>query len=78
MHYACSCFRACNKPAFRKIIEVLLFYRDLPSDILHHVVLGWYKKAVEELKNQILTNEDMDHICAIIDKLEWKVCVLAA
>ena len=68
-------FKNLHKTCFRKIIEVLLFRRDLPSDILHHVVLGWYKKAVEELKNNILTNEDMDHICAIIDQLESMVCV---
>jgi hypothetical protein len=52
---------------------MFLFFRDMPSDILHHVVLGWYKKAVEELKNNILSKEELDHICAIIDQLEWKV-----
>ena len=46
--------------------------QDLPSDILHHFTLGWGKKSLIYLKNEILSNESLEHLCQIFDQISWK------
>ena len=47
--------------------------RDLPADILHHLTLGWAKKAVEALKDDILSAAGLNEVCAIFDGcVIWK------
>ena len=48
--------------------------RDLPLDVLHHLTLGWIKKALERLKEDFLSAADLAQVCAILDKcVVWKV-----
>jgi hypothetical protein len=46
--------------------------QDLPSDILHHFTLGWEKKALINLKNDLFGEESLDKICQVIDQIVWK------
>ena len=45
--------------------------RDLPTDILHHLLLGWEKKAFDKLKNDHLSERGVSKFCAIIDNHVW-------
>ena len=48
--------------------------RDLPLDVLHHLTLGWIKKALERLKEDFFSAADLAQVCAILDKcVVWKV-----
>ena len=48
--------------------------RDLPSDVLHHFLLGWMKKTLILLKSDILTKQSVDEVCAMLDQVVlWKV-----
>ena len=50
------------------------FHRDLPADILHHLALGWCKKAIGALKDDILSTDGLSEVCAIFDRcVIWKV-----
>ena len=46
--------------------------QDMPGDILHHFTLGWGKKSLVFLKNDILSKESLDQICQIFDQIAWK------
>ena len=44
---------------------------DFPSDILHHLLLGWMKKVLEKLKNDHLSEQSLSEVCSIIDQITW-------
>ena len=47
--------------------------RDLPADVLHHLTLGWSKKAIVNLKDNHLSAETLNVLCAILDTcVVWK------
>ena len=46
--------------------------QDLPSGILHHFTLGWGKKSLIFLKNDILSDESLEQLCQIFDQVSWK------
>ena len=57
------------------VLDTLLQFdmtQDMPSDILHHFTLGWCKKSLIYLKNEILSDESLDQICQIFDQVTWK------
>ena len=47
--------------------------RDMPQDVLHHYLLGWCKKTFIALKEDHLTQQNMEHVCLILDTvILWK------
>ena len=46
---------------------------DLPADMLHDFLLGWFKKTLMEVKSNFLAQRDLDFLCAVLDKIIlWK------
>ena len=59
-------------------VFAILFHfncRDLPADILHHFILGWEKKTLQSLVDNHLSRKDLGAVCAVLDKIVWKVCM---
>ena len=46
--------------------------QDLPSGILHHFTLGWGKKSLIYLKNDLLSDESLEQLSQIFDQISWK------
>ena len=43
--------------------------KDLPQDVLHHCLLGWYKKTFVLLKSDHLNQQSQDQICLMLDEV---------
>ena len=44
--------------------------------MLHHFLLGWMKKTLMLLKSDILEQQSVDDLCAMLDRIIlWKVAV---
>ena len=46
--------------------------KDLPGDVLHNFMLGWGKKSLNCLKSDVLTEEQLDMVCLVLDGVVWK------